>query len=86
MGVRAGRGVKRIVLLGAGFAYMVLLIEAIRVVVAWWQGELAQPDWGDMVLIALLLPLVWIWWRYISPFGRTDCVKCLPPSEADPRP
>jgi hypothetical protein len=77
---------KRIALLGAGFGYMVLLIEAIRAAVAWWQGELAQPDWGDMVLIALLLPLVWIWWRYISPFGRADCAKCLPPSDPAPRP
>jgi ABC-type Fe3+-siderophore transport system permease subunit len=83
MGVRA---VKRIALLGGAFAYMVLLIEAIRAAVAWWHGELAQPGWGDMALIALLPLLVWIWWRYISPFGRADCAKCLPPSEPDPRP
>ena len=72
---------KRIVLLGAGFAYMVLLIEAIRAAVAWWQGELAQPGWSDMALIVLLPLLVWIWWRYISPFGR-ECPKCLPPDPA----
>jgi ABC-type Fe3+-siderophore transport system permease subunit len=48
------RGVKYIVFLGAGFTYMVLLIEAIRAAVAWWQGELAQPGWGDIALIALL--------------------------------
>jgi ABC-type Fe3+-siderophore transport system permease subunit len=76
--------VKRIALLGAAFAYMVLLIEAIRSAVAWWQGELAQSGWSDMALIALLPLLVWIWWRYISPFGREDCVKCLPP-EPGPR-
>ena len=80
------RGVKYIVFLGAGFTYMVLLIEAIRAAVAWWQGELAQPGWGDIALIALLPLLAWIWWRYISPFGRADCAKCLPPSEPDPRP
>jgi ABC-type Fe3+-siderophore transport system permease subunit len=73
--------VKRIALLCAAFAYMVLLIEAIRAAVAWWHGELAQPGWSDMALIALLPLLVWIWWRYISPFGRTDCAKCLPPRE-----
>jgi len=78
--------VKRFLLLGAGFAYMVLLIEAIRAAVAWWHGEPAQPGWSDMALIALLPLLVWIWWRHISPFGRTDCSKCLPPSEPDPRP
>jgi hypothetical protein len=71
--------VKRIVLLGAGFAYMVLLIEAIRAAVAWWQGELAQPGWSDKALIVLLPLLIWIWWRYISPFGHEGCAKCLPP-------
>ena len=78
--------VKRIALLGAAFAYMVLLIEAIRAAVAWWHGELAQPGWSDMALIALLPLLVWIWWRYISPFGRADCAKCLPTSEPGQRP
>ena len=77
---------KRIALLGAGFGYMVLLIEAIRAAMAWWHGELAQPGWSDMALIAVLPLLVWIWWRYISPFGRDDCAKCLPPSEPSPRP
>ena len=80
------RGVKQIALLGAGFAYMVLLIEAIRAAVAWWQGELAQPGWSDIALTALLPLLVWIWWRHISPFGRPGCAKCLPPSEPEPRP
>lgn len=75
---------KRIALLGAGFAYMVLLIEAIRAAVAWWQDELAQPGWGDIALIAALPLLVWIWWRYISPFGR-DCRKCALPPEPGPR-
>ncbi len=42
MGVRAGRDVKRIVLPAAGFACMVLPIEALRTPVAWWHGEL-QP-------------------------------------------
>ena len=77
---------KRLLLLAAAFGYMVLLIEAIRAAVAWWQGELAQPGWADIALIALLPGLAWIWWRYISPFGRADCAKCLPPSEPDPRP
>ena len=44
---------KRVAFLGAGFAYMVLLIEAIRAAVAWWRGELAQPGWGDVALIAV---------------------------------
>jgi D-alanyl-D-alanine carboxypeptidase/D-alanyl-D-alanine-endopeptidase (penicillin-binding protein 4) len=84
-GSMSGAGVKRIALLAAGFAYMVLLIEAIRAAVAWWSGELAQPDWADIALIALLPVLAWIWWRHISPFGR-ECPKCALPPEPGKNP
>jgi hypothetical protein len=31
--------------------------------------------------MGLLPVLLWIWWRYISPFGQ-DCPKCaLPPED-----
>ncbi|OHC70277.1 MAG: hypothetical protein A3H93_16305 [Rhodocyclales bacterium RIFCSPLOWO2_02_FULL_63_24] len=76
---------KRAALLSAGFVYMVLLIEALRAAVAWWHGELAQPGWSDIALICALPFLIWIWWRYISPFGR-DCPKCALPPETDRRP
>lgn len=66
---------KRLLLLAAGFGYLVLLIEAIRAAVAWWKGDLVQPGWDDIVLLGLLPVLAWIWWRYLSPFGR-DCAKC----------
>ncbi|MDA8255968.1 MAG: hypothetical protein M0Z99_10100 [Betaproteobacteria bacterium] len=75
---------KQAALLAAGFAYMVLLIEAIRAAVAWWQGELAQPGWSDIALIAALPVLAWVWWRYISLFGR-DCPKCALPPETEKR-
>lgn len=76
---------KRLLLLAAGFAYLVLLIEAIRAAVAWWRGELAQPAWDDVALLAALPILLWIWWRYLSPFGR-DCPKCaLPPEDGNGR-
>ncbi len=67
---------RRLVLLAAGFVYMVALIEAIRAGVAWWRGELLAPGPLDIALVAALPVLVWIWWRYISPFG---CAKgaCL---------
>lgn len=71
---------KPIALLAAGFAYMVLLIEALRAAVAWWQGELTQPGWTDIALIAALPVLIWIWWHYLSPFRR-DCRKCALPPE-----
>jgi ABC-type Fe3+-siderophore transport system permease subunit len=77
--------VKTAALLAAGFTYMVLLIEAIRTAVAWWRGELAQADWSDIALITALPLLVWIWWRYLSPFGR-DCPKCALPPQPGPQP
>jgi hypothetical protein len=77
---------KRIALLAAGFAYMVLLIEALRAAVAWWHDELAQPGWTDIALIGVLPLLIWIWWRYISPFGRADCQKCALPREPGKHP
>lgn len=69
---------KRLLLLVAGFGYLVLLIEAIRAAAAWWKGDLAQPAWDDIMLMALLPVLLWIWWRHLSPFGR-ECPKCAPP-------
>lgn len=72
---------RRLLLLSAAFGYLVLLIEAIRAAVAWWRGDLVQPAWDDIVLMGLLPVLAWIWWRYLSPFGR-DCPKCvLPPQD-----
>jgi hypothetical protein len=77
---------KHLLLLAAGFGYLVLLIESISAAVAWWQGEMSQPGWGDVVLLGLLPVLAWIWWRYISPFGRA-CPKCaLPPDAGKPLP
>lgn len=57
-----------------GFAYMVLLIESLRVGVAWWRGELQDPEPLDWVLLGALPALAWIWWRYLSIF-RPGCDK-----------
>ena len=72
---------KRIVFLGAGFAYMVLLIEAVRAAVAWWQGE-GEPGWLDIALIGALPVLAWVWWRHLSVFRR-DCGRagCVAPPQ-----
>lgn len=78
---------RRLVLLLAAFAYMVLLIEAVRATVAWWRGEAALGPL-DFALIGLLPLLVWVWLRYFSVF-RKDCSKgaCLLPEErGGPRP
>jgi hypothetical protein len=70
---------RRLLLLAAGFAYMVLLIEAVRAAVAWWQGE-AEAEWLDYALIGALPVLAWVWWRHLSMF-RPGCAEgaCLPP-------
>jgi hypothetical protein len=72
---------RRLLLLAAGFAYMVLLIEAVRATVAWWRGE-AALGLTDYALIGALPVLAWIWWRYLSMF-RKDCGKaaCSLPEE-----
>lgn len=71
---------RRLLLLAAGFAYMVLLIEAVRAAVAWWQGE-AVLGWADYVLLGALPLLAWVWWRYLSMFRRA-CGRaiCVPPN------
>lgn len=47
---------------------MVLGIEGIRRAVDWWNGN--QPTPVDFVLIGSLPLVVWLWWRFVSPFGK----------------
>ena len=72
---------RRLLLLLAGFAYMVLLIEAVRATVAWWRGEAALGP-ADYALIGALPLLAWVWFRYFSMF-RKGCAKgvCAPPGK-----
>jgi hypothetical protein len=74
---------RRLALLAAGFAYMVLLVEAVRAAVAWWRGEAALGPL-DYALLAALPLLAWVWLRHLSVF-RKDCAKaaCQPPSRGD---
>lgn len=76
---------RKTLLLAAGFAYMVLLIEAVRAAVAWWQGE-GEPAPLDYALVAALPLLAWVWWRYLSVFRR-DCGRagCVAPPQDPPR-
>jgi len=72
---------RRLLLLAAAFAYMVLLIESLRAAVAWWHGE-AALGLLDYLLIAALPLLAWIWLRHFSMF-RKDCAKgvCVLPDD-----
>jgi len=65
-----------------GFAYMVLLIESVRVAVAWWRNELGDPDPLEWFLLAVLPLLAWVWWRYLSMF-RPGCdkIQCTLPAD-----
>jgi hypothetical protein len=76
---------RRLALLAAGFAYMVLLIEAVRATVAWWRGEAALGVL-DYALVGALPVLAWIWLRRFSMF-RKDCAKgaCELPEERSGR-
>ena len=79
-----------------GFGYMVLLIESLRVGVAWWRDELNDPGPEEWLLLGVLPVLAWIWWRYLSIFrpgcGKVQCglpdirpEKPSPPAKEDPR-
>lgn len=64
---------RRFALLAAGFACLVLFIEAVRAAVAWWKAG-GMPAPLDAALIATLPLLAWVWWRHLSVF-RTGCAK-----------
>ena len=69
-----------------GFGYMVLLIEALHVGIAWWRDELNDPGIVEWLLLAVLPALAWIWWRYLSIF-RSGCGRgqCGLPDDQPPK-
>jgi hypothetical protein len=71
---------KRAARLMIAFAGMVLAIEALRVAVAWWRGDMDSPGLAQWLMLASLPALAWAWWRFLSPFGRG---RCLLPSDKD---
>lgn len=74
---------RRLLALALGFAYLVLLIEAIKLAVAWWRDEAASFATTDWLILASLPVLAWIWWQYLSPFGcgRGRCLVPEKPAE-----
>jgi hypothetical protein len=61
---------RRFLTLLFAFAAMVLGIEGIRRAVDWWNAVPPAPTFLDFVLIGCLPLLAWLWWRYLSPFGK----------------
>lgn len=76
---------RRLLTLALGFAYLVLLIEAIKVAVAWWRGETGGFGVLSWLTLACLPVLAWIWWQYLSPFGRGRGRCLLPDRGAEER-
>ena len=67
---------RRFLTLLLAFAGMVVGIEGIRRAVDWWHGVLPAPTFLDYFLIGCLPLSAWLWWRYLSPFGKKRG-KCL---------
>lgn len=61
---------RRLLTLALAFAAMVLGIEGLRRAVDWWNGVLREPTLADWALLACLPLVAWLWWRYVSPFGK----------------
>jgi hypothetical protein len=49
------------------FGYAVLLFELLRVGLAWWQGEIAEPGWPEYALLAALPLSLLALWRIARP-------------------
>ena len=76
---------KRLGLVLLLFGYMVLAIEAIKLGVAWWRGEVEYFGAEEWLILATLPVLAWIWWRHLSPFGHGRG-RCLLPEDREKRP
>jgi hypothetical protein len=77
---------RRLLILMLAFAGMVLGIEGIRAAIAWWRGVLPMPTFFEWVSMSSLPLLGWLWWRYLSPFGKrrgqcldASCRRDTPP-------
>jgi hypothetical protein len=62
-------------------AFFAWLVAALLRAQAWWRGELAEPGGLDLVLLASLPLLVWVYFRYLSVFGKGKGQCLLPPDE-----
>ena len=61
-------------------AFFAWLVAALLRAQAWWRGELAAPGVLDVVLIASLPLLAWVYFRHLSVFGKGKG-QCLLPAD-----
>ena len=62
-------------------AFFAWLVAALLRAQAWWRGELVEPGALDLALLASLPVLVWVYFRYLSVFGKGKGQCLLPPDE-----
>jgi hypothetical protein len=80
--MRADRPWLRVLAIPPFFAW---LVAALLRAQAWWRGELSEPGALDLILVASLPLLVWIYFRHLSVFGRGKGQCLLPPDDrSDP--
>ena len=75
--MRADRPWLRVLAIPAFFAW---LVAALLRAQAWWRGELAVLGELDLVLVASLPVLAWVYFRHLSVFGRGKG-QCLLPTD-----
>lgn len=75
---------RRAIAVLAAFAALVVAIEALHVLVAWWKAGRETPGSVEWLAMGALALIVALWWR-ISVFGQAS-PRCLMPDGADDRP
>lgn len=62
------------------FAGGMALLQGLVTAVRWWQGEIEAMTALDWLWLALLVPLLYVYLRYVSIFGCKQ-PTCLTPDE-----
>jgi len=62
------------------FAGGMVLLQSLVTAVRWWQGEIAVMEAIDWLWLGLLLPMLYVYLRYVSIFGCRKPV-CLTPED-----
>ena len=81
--MRWGKTWLRVLLVPGFFAWLVAALLRLQ---AWWRGELTAPGAADLLLVASLPLLGWVWFRYLSVFGKGRGQCLLPPDPRDRAP
>ena len=74
---------KRLAWLIVAFALLVSGIESLHILAAWWQAGRPPPGPEELLSIAALALVVFVWWRH-SVFNCRRST-CLLPADDDPR-